>query len=202
MEHETSEGPLEAIKAEGIVLWSIRDRKWDPVVSIGYQWRIGRLMEIGEGSESSGASWILPRDAAISVGSNFACRPDLISKLENYAGVAREQCNRVQKQCFLCGCGKVVYFPRIEIMLAVVNILKGGAFFVKTVIIMLQYYPIRPSRVTLGMGREMPQDDANFAKTSMQASTLSTSFDRKTRCPKISSLSLVNAYYIIGFPGF
>ncbi|KAJ7939509.1 hypothetical protein B0H13DRAFT_1850802 [Mycena leptocephala] len=59
--------------------------------------------------------------------------------------------------------------------------------------------PIRPPRVTLDMGREMPQDDA---KTSMQASSLSTSFDRKTRCPKISSLSLVNAYYIIGFPGF
>ncbi|KAJ7846985.1 hypothetical protein B0H14DRAFT_3677413 [Mycena olivaceomarginata] len=27
--------------------------QWDTVVSIGYQWRIGRLMEIGEGSESS-----------------------------------------------------------------------------------------------------------------------------------------------------
>lgn len=59
MEHETSEGPLDTIKAEGIVLWSIvshwwppeGQNQWDTVVSIGYQWRIGRLMEIGEGSE-------------------------------------------------------------------------------------------------------------------------------------------------------
>jgi hypothetical protein len=28
-----------------------RDRKWDTVISIGYQWRIGRLMEIGEGPQ-------------------------------------------------------------------------------------------------------------------------------------------------------
>ncbi|KAJ7826524.1 hypothetical protein B0H13DRAFT_1918130 [Mycena leptocephala] len=54
MEYEMSEGPLDTIKAEGIVLWSIRDRKWDTVISIGYQWRIGRLMEIGEGPQLVG----------------------------------------------------------------------------------------------------------------------------------------------------
>ncbi|KAJ7931955.1 hypothetical protein B0H13DRAFT_1857374 [Mycena leptocephala] len=59
MEHETSEGPLDVIKVEGFVLWSIvshwwspeGQNQWDTVVSVGYQWRIGRLMEIGEGSE-------------------------------------------------------------------------------------------------------------------------------------------------------
>ncbi|KAJ7836085.1 hypothetical protein B0H13DRAFT_1913289 [Mycena leptocephala] len=59
MEHETSEG--DTIKAEGFVLWPIvshwwppeGQNRWDTVVSIRYQWQIGWLMEIGEGSEVS-----------------------------------------------------------------------------------------------------------------------------------------------------